>query len=283
MKTKNAKASGGFTLIELLVVIAIIAILAAMLLPALALAKEKGRRAHCQSNLHQIGVAMAMYPGDNNDQIPRSRLLDTATADDDFTYDAYFQTIDDAGAYGLGELWENKLVQNGKVFFCLSGADIKGGDGSGNYKQEHAYEQYGGANGNFPAFMVGDSAKRLRTGYTYAPQSIRKTLSLTTAPDTDPLFKKPPAFALKSAELGARYMVASDLLYRRDMITHRAGLKRGLGVNVLYGDGHLRFQNNPIYFDPANVFDGPGADAGYNESIEDKIYNFRWLIQAFQP
>jgi prepilin-type N-terminal cleavage/methylation domain-containing protein len=110
------RRSTGFTLIELLVVVGIIGILAGMLLPTLATAREKARRASCLANLKGIGTAVQMYADDHEGAMPQSEYAVLTR------YHLWIGDYEDPswnGYKGFGKLIEFGYVQP-RIFYCPS-------------------------------------------------------------------------------------------------------------------------------------------------------------------
>lgn len=113
-----------FTLIELLVVIAIIVILAALLLPALASAREKGRRTVCLSNARQIGLGIQMYAQDHEGRIPYGPKAPPFTSPANLYPSTGAPTsllsLQNGAPVGLGLMLQHHLATQPKVLFCPS-------------------------------------------------------------------------------------------------------------------------------------------------------------------
>lgn len=117
--------TNGFTLIELLVVIAIIALLMAILLPALNRAKDQGKMVRCRSNLKQIGLAAHMYAQDYNNKVPRDETDGLWS----ILFMPYMGRTKQATHYYEIKAYDcpNYPDKEQTVDYCVNGWDIKSG------------------------------------------------------------------------------------------------------------------------------------------------------------
>lgn len=127
-RTQKHKNAIGFTLIELLVVIAIIAILAAILFPVFAKARENARRASCLSNLKQIGLGLMQYTQDYDEKYP-PRIMgtwgtsSTYVTQTDTSMPGYLFTTSDGGGSGHYTTWMDIIepyIKSTQIFVCPS-------------------------------------------------------------------------------------------------------------------------------------------------------------------
>lgn len=220
----GAARNQAFTLIELLVVIALIAILAALLLPALTTAKEKGKRAVCLANLRQVGLATITYAQDNEGRIPYGPKAPPFTSPANFYPSTGAPTsllsLQGGAPVGLGLLLQNHLSSQRKVLFCPGNdqpldADVELAN-VGTYQAQGSYYYRHGGNTQlfdnpYTAF-VPSHIQLDQLGHNRAGLPIR-------ALAMDTIFLAPPELAV--------FNVKSRTHHRQQI------------ANILFADGHV--------------------------------------------
>lgn len=181
----------GFTLVELLVVIAILGILASLLLPVLATAKNAGKKAACLSNLRQLGFAIHLYANENEGFIPYGPKAPAFTSPASFYPSTGAPTsllsLQNGTPAGLGLLLERYLAGQPKVIFCPGAdqaldADVELAKVGRQQAQGSYYYRHGGNTKLFdnPADTNGSVSLRLDSPGTNRVGQVIRALALDT-------------------------------------------------------------------------------------------------------